>query len=361
MTVSQQSNSTRQRLAWMVLLSSFTICVVFTIAVPLTVNAYLQNATKFLDVVVLANQGTVGIEDASDMRQAVLVGEPGQKVEPGVNILTDATATALVAVSLPDTEQTLARLQVYGNTTVTLVKADMPRFAMSDAEQDLYLDLEGGRLRLTIPESGERPLLVTVTTPQGKVTIETPGQYSFTATNAETQVTVQEGLAHVVGLEHYVDLDPGERSVIPTGSIPSLPLGTERNLVQNSDFSEGWVPWRQYVWKLERSDQPAGQVTVEPINGEPTLHIRREGIGAAEVEVRQTINQAVTESETLFLEVDLRIVGQSLDVCGSVGSECPLTVRIDYKDADGNSQVWWQGFYAKGTLHQTKLSPIDLT
>jgi hypothetical protein len=171
MTVSQQSNSTRQRLAWMVLLSSFTICVVFTIAVPLTVNAYLQNATKFLDVVVLANQGTVGIEDASDMRQAVLVGEPGQKVEPGVNILTDATATALVAVSLPDTEQTLARLQVYGNTTVTLVKADMPRFAMSDAEQDLYLDLEGGRLRLTIPESGERPLLVIVTTPQGKVTL----------------------------------------------------------------------------------------------------------------------------------------------------------------------------------------------
>jgi hypothetical protein len=89
-------------------------------------------------------------------------------------------------------------------------------------------------------------------------------------------------------------------------------------------------------------------VTVEQIEGEPTLHIRREGIGASEVEVRQTINQTVTESETLFLDVDFRIIDQSLNVCGSLGSECPLTIRIDYQDADGNNQVWWQGFYAKG-------------
>lgn len=344
----QRSNASRQRLAWTVLLSSFTACVILTVAVPFSVNAYLQNATQFLNVTVQANQGTVGIDDVSDVRQAVLVGQPGQTIEPGASILTDATATALVSIFPPDSELLLSRLQVYGNTTVTLEQADSPRFTLSDGGQKLHLDLETGRIRLIVPEFEERPLLILITTPHGKVTIETAGQYSITATNAETQVAVQDGRAHVVAQGHFVDLDPGERSVIATGSIPSIPLGAERNLIQNSDFSEGWDRWRQYVWDVELANQPAGQVDVTEINGVPTLYVHREGSGHAGVEVRQTINQPVTDSETLILEVDFRIVSQSLDVCGSVGSECPLMIRIDYEDTNGNNQVWLQGFYAKG-------------
>lgn len=345
----QRSSGGRQRLGWTVLLGSFAVCMILTVSIPFTVNAYLQNATQFLTVAVQANQGTVGIDDASDVRRAVVVGQPGQTIEPGASILTDATATALVSVFLPDSDRMLSRMQVYGNTTVTLEQADTPRFTVSDAGQELHLDLETGRIRLTVAKFEERPLLATITTPQGKIMIETPGQYSIIATNSETQVTVQDGLAHVVAQDHFVNLNPGERSVIATASTPSPPLSAERNLIHNSDFSEGWDNWRQYVWKLERSDQPAGQVVVEPIEGVSVLHVRREGVGAAEVEVRQTLNQAVTESETLFLEVDFRIVDQYLDVCGSLGSECPLTIRIDYQDANGNNQVWWQGFYAKGT------------
>lgn len=348
--IDQPNNNVRQRLAWTVLLGSFAVCVLFTLAVPFTVNAYLQNATKFLDVVVLANQGTVGIEDASDVRQAVLVGEPGKKIEPGGNILTDATATALVSVFLPDSEQLLARLQIYGNTTVTLEEAATPRYLVSDAGQELRLDLEGGRLRLTVPEMEERPLHILVTTPQSRITIETPGQYSLTANNAETQVTVQEGLAHVVGLDHYIDLEPGERSVILTDSIPSLPLGTERNLIQNGDFNNGWAKWQQNVWEIELSDQPEGNIDVISTAGESMLHIIRDGSGHADVKVRQPINQDVTDFTSLSLQLTFRIAGQSLDVCGIQGSECPIFVRLNYIDQLGSKRTWQHGFYAQGNV-----------
>jgi hypothetical protein len=346
----QRSSAGRQRLGWTVLLGSFAICMILTVAVPFTVNAFLQNATKFLTVAVQANQGTVGIDDASDVRQAVLVGQPGKTIEPGASILTDATATALVSVFPPDSERLLSRVQVYGNTTVMLEQADTPRFDLSDSGRELHLDVATGRIRLTVPELAERPYVVTVTTPQGKITIETPGQYSITATNANTQVTVQDGLAHVVALDHYVDLDPGERSLIPTGEIPSIPLGTERNLVKNGDFGDGWSRWQQYAWEIERTDQPAGQIDVADIDGVSTLSVRRQGEGHADVKVRQVINQDVNDFSALSLQLTFRILGQSLGVCGVQGSECPLFVKINYLDQTGANRTWQRGFYGAGTV-----------
>jgi hypothetical protein len=37
-----------------------------------------------------------------------------------------------------------------------------------------------------------------------------------------------------------------------------------------------------------------------------------------------------------------------LGVCGVVGSECPLFVRLNYLDSNGVPQVWQHGFYAVG-------------
>ena len=340
----------RQRLAWAVLLGSMAACLIITIAIPFSVNAYLQNSTRPLALIVQANQGTVRVEeDSVELGQAITAGEPEREIMPGANILTDATASALVSISVPDSERLLGRLQVYDNTNVTLEEARTPRFDLSAAGQMMQFDLSGGRMRLTILEMDERPLLVTIVTPQSEITIQEPGQYSLTVTNEETQIAVQAGSAHVVSLNRFVDLAADQRSVILTDAIPSPPLSAERNLIQNGDFSQGWNKWRQYAWEVELSNQPAGQIAVTPVNGVPVLYVRRDGSGHAETEARQTINQSITDSETLIFEIDFRIVSQSLNVCGSLGSECPLAVRIDYEDIDRNSQVWWQGFYAQGT------------
>jgi hypothetical protein len=49
----------------------------------------------------------------------------------------------------------------------------------------------------------------------------------------------------------------------------------------------------------------------------------------------------------LSLNASLFIAGQSLQVCGFDGSECPFTLRMDYIDAEGEAQNWYHGFYAR--------------
>jgi hypothetical protein len=131
---------------------------------------------------------------------------------------------------------------------------------------------------------------------------------------------------------------------------PRGPLDPERNLIQNGDFSEGFNDWAEYAWLVELNDQPKGRTQITRIEGEPILRFERGGIGHADAKVVQSLNQNVSDFETLRLMLTLRIVEQSLGVCGIQGSECPLFVRVDYVDESGVSQTWQQGFFATGVI-----------
>jgi len=347
-------NQDRQRLAWAFLLSSFAICLLATITVPLSANAYLQNSTQFLNVIVRSSQGTVNVNDAPNEWRAVLAGEE-RSIESASGILTSGSAIASLFVYAPGSQQPaeeelLARLQVYSNTSVDLVTASAPRFNVSSAEQILELKLESGRLRLTLPERRGRPFVTAITTPQGRVVIRDPGQYHLEANTQETQVVVQEGRATVTAAGETLGLLPDQRAELYPGAVPVGPLVPERNLVENGDFNDRFDRWQLYQWTLELLDQPEGKLEIVPVAGDPALRAIREGEGHADVQLSQLINQDVTDFNSLLLEVDFRIVGQTLNVCGVAGSECPLIVRIEYDDVNGNSQVWWQGFYAVGQI-----------
>ena len=72
----------RQRLAWTILIGSFFICVVISIAIPIAANAFIQSAKLNLLTSIQANQGTVGIDDESGVRRAVIAGDIAETVEP---------------------------------------------------------------------------------------------------------------------------------------------------------------------------------------------------------------------------------------------------------------------------------------
>ncbi|MAT97941.1 MAG: hypothetical protein CL608_12415 [Anaerolineaceae bacterium] len=345
----EKSKVERQRMAWAVLLSSFVICMVITIAIPFTANALVQNLSESLAISVQSNQGTVGIENTTGVRSALLAGED-VIIGPGERVLTGGTASALIAVNPPNEELLLARLQVYSNTDLTLLEAETPRFGVSDRTHVLSLKLDDGRIRITIPEFGERPSFVTIASPQSDITIQTPGQYTIIVNNDETQATVQTGALSVTAVNEggTLALAENQRTVVPTGSDPVGPLETERNLIVNSDFSQELNRWTIFPWNVERADQPAGHVRVLDAGDEPRLNISREGVGHADVQVRQSVNQDVAEVESLRLLVTFRILGQSLEVCGIDGSECPLFLRVNYVDGGGFSNTWQQGFYAAG-------------
>jgi hypothetical protein len=340
-------------MGWAFLLGSFAMFLAIAVSVPLGIGAFIRNSKQPLPVSVQANQGTVRIDDRNGQTRTTLVGEPAETVEAGSEILTDATATALLSVFPPDDDQILARMQLYGNTNVRLDNVDAPRYTISDSEQRLELSLQSGRLRLTIPELSGRPTAIRIAMPRGNISIVQAGQYAFEVTNVRSQVAVLAGQAMVTVEGESLTLSSDQRAVIPTEGVLVGPVSTERNLITNGNFADFFDNWTLFSWKFELASQPEGEVIVSNIGGEPTLHLIRSGQGHADVKLRQAINQDVTDYQSLQLFLTFRIMGQTLSVCGIRGSECPLFLRVNYLDDAGISHTWQHGFYGAGQVDAT--------
>jgi hypothetical protein len=343
-------NSSRERLAWIVLLSSLFVCLSLTVAVPVSASAILQSATRPLEIFVQANQGTVGVSHNGLGTMALFMGGAPAKLNPHGAILTNARDTALLLVHAPRSETLLTRLQLYGSSNLLVEEATAPRFGVSSREQWLRLSLSNGRLQLSLPASPERPFVVALKTPQGEIMLREPGHYAVEVNHVTTQVFVQRGSALLTAAGQTLTITTDQRASIDTGSPPLGPLDSERNLVKNGDFHQAFAEWAPLAWQTELDDQPEGKTEVALLEGEPTLRFERIGMGHADAEIRQTINQDVTDYSSLRLLVSMRLVDHSLLVCGVDGSECPLIVRIDYENANGGDSSWQQGFYAIGEI-----------
>lgn len=340
----------RQQLAWFMLLGGFGFFLLLLVLVPFGVNAYLNNATQPLQLHLNANNGTVSIVETSGARLALLPDEPPREVELGTTIFTNVTATGLFTILTPDVEKTLARLQLYSNTELDLIRAEQPRFGLSDQPIQAHMQLNSGRVRLTLPEGQEeRPFQLILVTPHTTVYLTQTGQYAVEVNGTSSQVTVHEGQAMIWTQTETQTMTADQRAVVTEDQMIHLALTTERNLLQNGDFAQGFSRWALFAWRLELEDQPSGITDIRQVGGAPTLHIARAGLGHADVKMRQTINQDVTDFQGLRLNVTFRIVYQSLEVCGIQGSECPLFVLLNYIDSGGISREFQHGFYALGT------------
>lgn len=342
----------RQRLAWMVLLGSFFICLLLTVTIPVGVSAALQNMRQELPTLVQANQGTVRVDTPSGESSAVLPGEDGRTLEVGARILTDETSTASLLVYSPvNGNNPLARLQIYSRSTVEIMEAYAPRFSLSDEAYALNLYLENGRLQFNLLEEEQRPFIVNIHTPHGRTLAQEPGQYALIVDNETSQISVSEGVADVIANDgQTLRLESQQRAEIQANNPPVGPLDTNRNLVRNGDFADGWGDWSLYVWNVELDDQPEGVSEIVTIGGETAVRFARQGIGHADVRLRQLIGQDVADYEALRLLLTFQISGHDLGVCGIQGSECPLFLRVNYTDERGVKRTWQHGFYANGDI-----------
>lgn len=343
-------NGRRIHLAWIVILASFFICIGLIVAIPIGISELIQESTRSLDVTVQANQGTVGLRQTDGEPVAIFAGNPPQGLNPSGSILTNATDTALLLAQLPDTEQTIARLQIYGNTNVSLQRATTPRFEASSAEHRIVLSLDNGRIQLTVPAQDDRPVYVEMNTPQGIIEVHETGQYSVMANNVETQLAVLQGRAMVEQGEEVLSLETDQRAILPSSGPPRGPLGTERNLISNGDFGDSFDDWVLLAPNVEIEGQPTVEVGVNNSVDEPGVRFRRVGLGHADAGMRQIIDEDVTDFESLQLLISMEVSEQSLGVCGERGSECPLIIRIEYVDINGVDQTWQQGFYTNGEI-----------
>ncbi len=343
----------RQRLAWAFLILAFISCLALVVAIPFGVNYIIQEARRSLDVTIQANRGTVGILLGDSETVALFTGNPAYELNVGGAVQTNATDQALMLVSTPVQAFQTARIQVYGNSRLAVNGASIPRFEASSSNIEIELELSSGRILVEVPDNPNREVELRLYTPQGEIIISHVGRYSITSTNIESQVAVFEGELTTITGNADLKLVADERATLtPDGNI-SGPLSNERNLISNGGFGDGLNEWVQLGANVEISGQPPVDVNVQTIGNEPTLVMNRLGQGHAEAGLRQIIGADVADYASLQLIISMEIAEQSLGVCGEQGSECPLTLRIEYTDVNDVNQTWQQGFYAFGDIGAT--------
>ena len=333
-----------ERLAWTVVLISLVICVGLTVSVPLTAGSIVNDSSETAAMTLDVQQGTALVSRAGSA-EPIGVTTSLSNLPEGASIRADENVQALLTIRSPHDNSILETVQIYGSTDLEVARARVPRFQMSTRPHQIDLLTNIGRVRVNVAGSSARPIEATLTTPQARTALQ-EGSYAFEVSNDETQVTVREGLAQVSAQGAMQDVSPQQRTVVKLNGPPSGVLSPERNLVTNGNFR---LPlngtWDTYNDLQNTREQP-GAVTIQTVGAQRSAVFERRGKYHAETGIRQSINKDVRDFSALRLHFVVRVFDQDLPVCGQAGSECPLMLRLDYKDQDGTDRSFLQGFYA---------------
>jgi len=334
-----------QRLAWTVLLASLFTCIVLAVAVPVTLSSFVNDSSDTVEMTLDVQQGTVLVSREGAVEPIGVTTSLGNLAEAS-SIRADANGQALLTIRSPHDKSILQTVAIYGNTDLDIRQARAPRFQQSTRPYQIDLTVNRGRISTNVADGNGRTIETTVLTPQATTGLQ-EGSYSFDVNNDETQVTVREGLANVSAQGSLQTLSPQQRTVVKLNSRPSGILSPERNLVTNGNFR---LPldgtWEVYN-DLQNTNELSGTVTIQSVGGQRSAVFDRAGSFHAETGIRQNItNRDVRDFQSLRLHFVVRVSDQDVPVCGQAGSECPMMVRLDYKDENGTDSRFYQGFYA---------------
>lgn len=330
----------RQLLAWFVLLLCGALFVLTVVAIPVGVRLYRQRATLPMTTYLSASAGRLILHKRTPLDTAT--------ARDTIDLPADIEASSPFDAGLIEffdraQETRLATVTIANKrTNLQVIDAQEPRFEGSTAASEINLQLNQGRVRVRVLR--DVPPNVRVSTAYGTVETAGAGDFSFEAGEDGMTVSVLDGTAKLSSEKGVVQLLAGERRSVSPDALISEPLSTSHSLLTNGSFEDGLTAW---VKASENAD--AGQpVAYTAVSNGNVLEIRRNGVGHADVEFRQVINQDVRNFNDLRLLLNVRIWKQSLDVCGFVGTECPITIRLYYTDEAGRNSQWHQGLYATG-------------
>lgn len=333
-----------ERLAWTVLSIAFVVFCALTISIPLGTRWYITNADTAQSASVSLISGTILLTRSPASSPEAVIGTLAGLNE-GAVIDSDPNSQAAINFAAPNSTAELGSLQVYGGSRVKLSLLRSPRFEWSTKPHRIYIEMLRGRARVSMAVNVDRPITITLRTPHAIVVLEQAGSYSIEVTDQLTEVVVRDGAATVIANSIAVTLVPNERTEIWAGQAPNGPLTGERNLVINGDFSHPLNPdWTSYKDRYDPNDVE-GSIEKTIRNGRNVVLFSRPGKNWGRTGIRHRINRDVRDYQTLRLHMAVRLNYQSVQVCGSLGSECPLMVKLEFTDTAGNAHEWVQGFY----------------
>ncbi|MBP7688622.1 MAG: hypothetical protein KA765_11965 [Thermoflexales bacterium] len=334
-----------ERLAWTVLLVSLLICIGLTVAVPLSIRSFINDSTDVASITLEVQQGTVLVRRAG-LDEPIGVTTGLANIPEGSSIRADENVQALLTIRATGDQTTLLTVQIYGSTNLGILRARSPRFTQSGLPHQVQLGVEGGRVRLSVAGALERPIECELVTPQATAQLQ-DGTYAVDVTNDEAQVTVREGSATVNAQGSSLALGPLQRTVVKLDSRPAGILSPERNLVINGNFRLPLDGTWETSHDLQQPTESPGDVTIVTDGSRRVALFQREGLYHAETALRQAINKDVRDFRALKLHFVVKVISHDVFVCGQAGSECPMMVRLDYKDDNGTDRSYLQGFYSQ--------------
>lgn len=343
----------RERLAWIIVISGFVLFLGILIAIPVGINAALRNATMPLAVFIEAAQGTASVNNERAISPEVGI----QLVDEGDRIRTDFPTTAVLTL-FPDenqTDQQIGRVQVSQNGIIDMVSVRRPRFRFSERGYEMDMGMGNGRYLINLNQVASWQL----STPHSKINIQDVGQYQLSITPNGTQLHVQSGQALLTAFDGTSTLiTTSQRVIITDQQQLEGPFTPTIDLVEDGSFRQslqGKSRWTLSNWAVELPEQPTGEVRQITTSDRTYLQIEREGVGHADIHLAQTIKYEMPpfQAEQLRLQITFRILEHSLDVCGFQGSECPLFLQLSYTNETGAVRTWQQGFYGVSVTGST--------
>lgn len=341
------------RTAWVILLSSFFVCLLLAVSVPLSVRWYLLHGTQERPGLLRVASGTVLlVTQQADEPIAVVDSRP---VEDETLIRTDQSsqATLLFQVNAEDESPELATIQIYPNVQLRLLESSRPRFSLSRDPDRIVLELLAGRVRIIAADYQPRGLVTQVKTPEATIYLD-PGSYAVEVKEDQTQVVTRFGRARVdaAGIRRLVE--DGLSSIVLAGQPPSDPAPLAENLIADGDFSNPLGPPNWLISRYPEDDPSAGNAEVVRVGARRAVRFFRlnQPPTHTEIGITQVLDRNVSDYEYLSLQLDVLLRWQSLPGAGERSSEFPLMFWIDYQDIYGNHQFWTHGFYYRDPPEQ---------
>jgi len=339
--------SNPELVAWVLVLSSFAAFLAFAIATPVLTARFVQRSWRENRSAVITVSGTTQILERGQGRWLAI--SETERIPQGSAVQTDASSRAMLVVYEGESEYVLTTVHLFSRTRLTLLQSTARRFSGSRQPNRVTIVLEQGRLRLNPGPPLDRPLELTVRVPAGIVVVE-EGSVALEVTADATEVAVRGGraLLSAEGKAEQLALETGERAVLTSEGAIRGPLPSGRNLLVNGDFGAGLaLGWEVYNDQGGDGGTIDGQVQLLDADGQRIVRFERGGGQSdhSETGIRQSLKKDVTDYVSLRIRADLRLLEQSLSGGGFLGSEFPLMVRLNYRDARGDPQVYYWGFY----------------
>lgn len=341
-----------ERLAWIVILLSFTVFAVLLITIPWTVNYTIRylpvDQSARLDPS-LESFFSVYPPNSSDA--IAVTGAVSKTITAGsiIEAASDATQGTLSLISDEEDEaaQVLGSLQIYSGTRLKILRLSRPFFkSWSSEPYQASLFLERGQARVFTNSGKARPLAVELETPHGTVLLAT-GSYQISVEDARTEVTVVAGSATLMQApDKQLVAREGLRAWMTADSLPSEATSAQQNLIRNGSFTPPALDsWQSY--QGPEGIQEPGSVSFTEREGRKVAYFIHQASenGHNEVGITQAVEKKVDIYNSLILQLDVNILFQNLPGAGYMNTEFPVRVEIDYTDQYGKGLKWGYGFY----------------